>query len=112
MTQAELASRVGLAANHVARIEKGEKSHPRFETVARIAAELGLSLDGLAAACGLKNRGTGGDTFAAGRKAALGLRRAQAQLEQVQKSLNQTAGELERAAGSSEPALPKTSRQR
>lgn len=52
LSQSELASRVGLAANHIARLESGEKGIPRFDTVARLAAELGLSLDDLSSACG------------------------------------------------------------
>lgn len=52
LTQSALAQRVGLAPNHIARIESAEKSHPRFETVAKIATELGVSLDELATVCG------------------------------------------------------------
>lgn len=54
LTQAELGKRVGLAANHIGRIESGEKAEPRFFTVARIAYELGVSLDDLAAALGVQ----------------------------------------------------------
>jgi transcriptional regulator with XRE-family HTH domain len=53
-TQSQLAKRVGLAPNHVLRLESGQKINPRFETVARIAAELGLSLDELAVAAGYR----------------------------------------------------------
>lgn len=52
LTQAQLAARVGLASNHIARLESGEKGIPRFDTVARLAAELGLSLDELSWSCG------------------------------------------------------------
>lgn len=52
LSQAQLAKRVGLAPNHIARIESGTKTAPRFSTVARIAGELGVSLDSLSAACG------------------------------------------------------------
>lgn len=41
-----------MVPNHIARIESSEKSYPRFETVAKIAFELGLSLDEIAATCG------------------------------------------------------------
>lgn len=54
LTQAALAETVGLAPNHLVRLESGEKSNPRFETVALLAAQLGLSLDDLAAACGYR----------------------------------------------------------
>ena len=56
LTQATLGERVGLAPNHIARLEAGEKSNPRFETVGKLAAELGLSLDELAVACGYSRK--------------------------------------------------------
>lgn len=56
LTQAALGERVGLAPNHVARLEAGEKSNPRFETVGKLASELGLSLDEVAVACGYSRK--------------------------------------------------------
>ena len=56
LSQAELAQRVGLAPNHIARLESGEKGIPRFDTVARLAAQLGLSLEELSRACGYTER--------------------------------------------------------
>ena len=54
LTQSGLAELCGLAPNYVARLEGGDKSHPRFETVAAIASALGLSLDELAVQCGYR----------------------------------------------------------
>jgi transcriptional regulator with XRE-family HTH domain len=54
ISQADLADRVGLAPSHLSRLESGEKESPRFETVSRIAAELGLSLDDVASELGLR----------------------------------------------------------
>lgn len=51
LTQSELAARAGLAPNHVARLEASKKMSPRFDTVARLAAELGLSLDQISVDC-------------------------------------------------------------
>jgi len=53
LSQSELADSTGLASNHIARLERGEKAFPRFDTVAKLAKELGLSLDWIAAECGL-----------------------------------------------------------
>lgn len=52
LSQHALAREVGIAANHLARIESGTKALPRFDTVARLAAALGLSLDDVAAELG------------------------------------------------------------
>jgi transcriptional regulator with XRE-family HTH domain len=52
LTQSQLAERVGLAPSHIARLEGGDRLNPRFETIARIAAELGASLDEIAIAAG------------------------------------------------------------
>jgi transcriptional regulator with XRE-family HTH domain len=52
LTQSQLADRVGLAPSHIARLETGDRLNPRFETIARIAAELGASLDEIAIAAG------------------------------------------------------------
>lgn len=57
LSQSALAERVGLASNHIARLESGDKLAPRFETVAKLAAALGLSLDEIAQACGYRSIG-------------------------------------------------------
>lgn len=54
LTQSALARRASMAPNHLVRLESGEKTTPRFETVARLATELGVSLDDLSAACGYR----------------------------------------------------------
>lgn len=59
LTQLQLAERVGIAPNHINRLESGVKAVPRFDTVARLAAELGLSLDEIAWACGYTHLKTG-----------------------------------------------------
>ena len=41
LTQADLAGRAGLQANHLARLERGERS-PTWETVLALAAALGV----------------------------------------------------------------------
>lgn len=60
LTQSALAKRVGIASNHLLRLETSEKSNPRFETIARLAAELGLSLDELSELCGYRQRTSAG----------------------------------------------------
>lgn len=54
LTQSDLARRVGIAPNHLVRLESGEKVDPRWSTVVRLAAALGLSLDAIAVACGYR----------------------------------------------------------
>jgi transcriptional regulator with XRE-family HTH domain len=56
LTQAALAREVGITPNHLNRLESGEKLLPRFDTLARLAARLGLSLDVMAIACGYRTR--------------------------------------------------------
>lgn len=56
MSQHQLAEEVGLAGNHLQRLESGTKALPRFDTVARLAAALGLSLDDIAAELGYRGR--------------------------------------------------------
>ena len=48
LSQHALAREVGLAPSHLARLETGAKSLPRFDTIARLAVVLGLSLDAIA----------------------------------------------------------------
>lgn len=74
LSQAALAARVGLAANHVVRLETGEKAQPRFETVVRLAAELGLSLDDVAAHMGLPSGRVSEKSGKAASKTAAALR--------------------------------------
>lgn len=112
LTQTELAARAGLAPNHVARLENGEKASPRFTTVARLAAVLGLSLDELAAgssrsAGGLTAEG-GGDARTAGLASTL---------RRVQRAIATSARELEVAldgfeGSSSRPRAARSARRR
>ena len=54
VTQSALAAEAGIAPNHLSRLESGAKETPRFDTVARVAAALGLSLDAIAVECGYR----------------------------------------------------------
>ena len=56
LSQHQLAEEAGLAGNHLQRLESGTKALPRFDTVARLAAALGLSLDDIAAELGYRGR--------------------------------------------------------
>ena len=56
LSQHQLAEEVGLAGNNLQRLESGTKALPRFDTVARLAAALGLSLDDFAAELGYQSR--------------------------------------------------------
>jgi transcriptional regulator with XRE-family HTH domain len=107
LSQTALADRVGLAANHIARLEGGAKVAPRFDTVARLAVALGLSLDDIARACGYRataSGSTGADTT--------GIVRAVGQVHRLRQAMadaDSAAGELlvslESAVG--EPRRPK-----
>jgi transcriptional regulator with XRE-family HTH domain len=100
LTQSELAARVGLAPNHIVRLESGEKAVPRFDTVARLAAELGLSLDEISWACGYtevaklrpKDRTAVAQT-------ANQLAKALEIVRSVDKGLSTAIGSLQRQAG-------------
>ena len=104
LTQAVLADRVGIAPNHLLRLETGEKSNPRFETIARLAAELGLSLDELSELCGYRHR-----TSAAPRdrtilvKAAHDLAPLSDMLEDASKKISSVLSNLRAEAGSATP---------
>lgn len=56
LSQASVARAASIAAAQVSQIEMGHRVDPQFSTVARIAAVVGLSLDQIAAECGLGNR--------------------------------------------------------
>jgi len=97
LSQAELAKGAGLAANHVARIERGEKIYPRFDTVAKLAAQLGMSLDWLAAEIGI----TGG----ARRPPAPALRRVLTAITAATRRTVESRAELDAAADELRSAL-------
>lgn len=52
MSRAELAERAQMAAGHLTHLENGNRLTGKFDTVARIADVLGLSLDEIAVRCG------------------------------------------------------------
>lgn len=100
LTQSQLASRVGLAHNHITRLENREKGVPRFDTVARLAAELGLSLDELAKACGYtSSSGVRPKDRAAIAQAANDLTEAIGYLRSAGEALSTLAQSLQRQAG-------------
>lgn len=108
LTQSQLASRVGLAANHITRLENGEKGVPRFDTVARLAAELGLSLDELSKACGYASiSGIRPKDRAALAEAANEITEAAEYLRSAGESLSDIVQSLQRQAG-----IPKVSPER
>lgn len=110
LTQSELARRVGIAPNHVTRLESEEKSNPRFETVARLAVELGLSLDDIAFSVGYRGpvRGRAKDSAVAVH-AVNRLRVALQSLELLDTDIRTALASLEKAARPSVP-LPRAKR--
>lgn len=88
LSQAELAEGAGLVANHVARLERGDKAYPRFETIARLAGELGLSLDAIAAECGIPG-------FTKGTDKGTSLRRSLTAIDHARARLAETSADLE-----------------
>ena len=100
LTQSELAYRVGLAPNHIARLESGEKGVPRFDTVARLASQLGLSLDDLSWACGYTQatKVAPKDRMAIA-QCANELAKVLEAVESVDKRLSSAIGSLQRQAG-------------
>lgn len=54
LSQSAVAKRAGLAASVLSNIESGKRTSLRFETVARIAQSLGISLDTIAHECGFR----------------------------------------------------------
>lgn len=100
LTQSELASRVGLAPNHIARLESGEKGVPRFDTVARLASQLGLSLDELSWACGYTEATrVGPKDRTAIAQCANELSKVLEAVKTVDKRLSSAIGSLQRQAG-------------
>lgn len=100
LTQSELAYRVGLAPNHIARLESGEKGVPRFDTVARLAAQLGLSLDELSWACGYTEATkVGPKDRTAIAQCANELTKVLEAVESVDRRLSSAIGSLQRQAG-------------
>jgi transcriptional regulator with XRE-family HTH domain len=57
LSQSALGQLAGLAPNMISRIESGERPNPQFATIARIAKAIGVSLDTIAADCGLMPKG-------------------------------------------------------
>jgi transcriptional regulator with XRE-family HTH domain len=57
VSQSALARRVGISGSQLAQIENGQRVDPHFSTVARIAGAMGLSLDAIAASCGISGFG-------------------------------------------------------
>ncbi len=106
LTQSQLAKSAGLAANHLARLERGDKAYPRFDTVAKIAAQLGVSLDWLATECGLVS-GPRRPPAAALRRVLTALTAGAERNKQTQVELAEAAQEL-RAALGLEPARRRT----
>jgi transcriptional regulator with XRE-family HTH domain len=98
LSQAELAANAGLAANHVARLERGEKAYPRFDTVAKLAAQLGVSLDWIAAECGLVT-GPRRPPAPALRRVLTALNAGSERNKQTQAELAEAAQELRAALG-------------
>ena len=102
LSQAELAEAVGLAPNHVARLERGEKAFPRFDTIARLAGELGLSLDTIAAECGISGFSKGAGRGQSLRKTLKSVQIAADSLAEAHRELSGTVTEdLRRAIASS-----------
>jgi transcriptional regulator with XRE-family HTH domain len=84
ISQSALARMTGIAPNIVSRIEAGERPNPQFATVARLARALGISLDGLAADCGLMPRSDSNSRPSANLAAIADLHSVGKQLEQLQ----------------------------
>lgn len=61
-----LAKKSGMDAAHIQRLESGARSTPRFETVARLADALDVSLDEIAIETGLRNKKVGKGTSSVG----------------------------------------------
>lgn len=47
LDQKELAARAGLSGDHVAKIERGDRTRPEYRTVAHLARALGISAEWL-----------------------------------------------------------------
>jgi transcriptional regulator with XRE-family HTH domain len=102
LSQAQLAEDAGLASNHLARLERGEKVYPRFDTVAKLAAQLGVSLDWIASECGLANAKKSNDGPAL-RRILTAVTAASERGAQTQAELQEAASELRSALGLGPP---------
>jgi transcriptional regulator with XRE-family HTH domain len=58
LSQSAVARRAGLDASVLSNIESGNRESLRFETVAKLAEVLGVSLDAIAAECGFRFKAT------------------------------------------------------
>jgi transcriptional regulator with XRE-family HTH domain len=74
MSLSQVADVTGLTLSQISAIEVGTRPYPRFETVARLARGLRISLDDLAAAVGLADAAFG-NTLDGSAREVLGLRR-------------------------------------
>lgn len=110
LTQAALAARVGLAPNHLVRLETGEKAQPRFETVARLAAELGFSLDDLAARLGYRTGQLSPKGGEAAANAAAALRKFLGACSEMEKAAQKALNVIADEAGIPLEAAPKRPR--
>lgn len=54
LTQEAVAKRIGVATSQISQVEAGRRVDPQFSTVAKMAAATGISLDQIAAQCGLR----------------------------------------------------------
>lgn len=100
LTQSGLAELCGLAPNYVARLEGGDKSHPRFETIAGIASALGLSLDELAVQCGYRcDSALSGSEASAALALVAPLESLIARLDEASNEAATVVKALERASG-------------
>jgi transcriptional regulator with XRE-family HTH domain len=77
LSQRALGKAAGIDASHVSHLENDPDRIPRFDTMARVAAALGMSLDDLAADCG----------YGAEPKGSRPLPRAAAELEHIGETL-------------------------
>lgn len=88
-----------MAPSHIARLEAGDRLNPRFETIARIAAELGASLDELAAAAGYLKPSSETINRAEAVRAAGALQALSRTLSEGQETAEEALTVLERLAG-------------
>lgn len=95
MSQADLARRAQLTASHLARVEAGEKIHLHFETVARLAEVLKLSMDDISSACGYRVTRLPPTSGAAAVALAEVLRGLLREVMTAEASVRQTLGALE-----------------
>ena len=106
LSQAELAAAAGLAANHVARLERGEKAFPRFDTIAKLAGELGLSLDTIAHECGFPGFVKGGSQGPSLRGTLKSVQTALDHMAEAETELRTTTDDLRRATSAARRRAP------